>query len=349
MTMNRKTALKVLQDNFEMAAEANNRMPTPGCGRFVDALEFAIKYLDDFDEKSIDEAHAHIEDAITSKNPADLARETLEQAATALFVYRRDRYEYADPKPVICAVCHGIHWPMDATRETTQGCDCAAYVFTKYDRNFLLAAYGSERDSDLYEFVLPMPDEWKDQDPVCDNCIQRALRNGLLAKIPGDYPFGLVRYRDNTISEETAEPFEPPKLSPPGRAIAEARRYYSDYLRGLEKNIAEYRATAVSTQAWVTPEVDAETRRNADGQADHLHGHAVLAQTALDALDAREREVDFHHWCGDDEGLQRIREAHAVFKAIADSEQPGTVERHDAYLAMTALSELARVRKGSAT
>jgi hypothetical protein len=202
-------------------------------------------------------------------------------------------------------------------------------------------------DSTLFEFVRPMPDAWKDKDPVCDNCIRKAVREGLLAEIYGDYPWGLVRFPKGAdfMSKENAEEFEPPKALPAELAIADARRYYSDYLRGLEKNIAEYRATAKSTQALVTPEADAETRRRADGQADHLHGHAVLTQTALGALDAREREVDFHHWCGEDEGLSRIREAHEVLKAIADSEKPGTVEHWDAHLAMEALEKLAAQTK----
>jgi hypothetical protein len=341
MKMDRKTALSELREELQFAEQFGGTKT-----ELMQALRFAIKYLDDFDEEPFEQARGKIEAAIASKNSADLDEGTLEYALCAFGLYGRDRFEYASVHPVECAVCRSVHWPMGPISVAEkQGCDCAAYVFSKYDRNFVLAVYGSKRDSDLYEFVRAVPDAWKDADPVCDNCILKAVREGMLAKIPGDYPFGLVRYRDHFICEENAEPFEPPKLRPVEREVVEARRYYSDYLRGLEKNIAEYRATAASTQTWVTPEDDAETRRRADGLADHLHKHAVLTQTALDALDARERELAFRQWCGEDKGMERIADAHAVFKAIADSGKPGTVETWDAHLAMEALAELAKAMK----
>ena len=345
-TIDRKTALTTLQEMLRIAeasAYASTTDPNadPDWRRGADALRLAVDHLGDLGDEELEKAYLNLSAALTTKNTADLNEETVQAACNALFAYQRDRYESANVKPTRCAVCAGYHWPAMGSDIDRQGCDCAARSFSKYGRNFVCSHYGSEMDTMLFEFVRPIPDEWKDKDPVCDNCIRKAVREGLLAEIYGDYPWGLVRFpKGAVLSKETAEEFEPPKALPSELAIAEARRYYSDYLRGLEKNVAEYRATATSTELWVTPEDDARARRNADGHADHLHGHAVLTQTALDALDYYERAINFHHWCGEDEGLQRIGEAHAVFKAIADSEKPGLVERWDAHLAMEALEQL---------
>lgn len=327
-TIDRKTALERLQRQLgfaEESAHAGTDDPNadPDWRRVADALQFAVDYLGDLGDEELESAYLSLSAALTTKNTADLSEATVRVACNALFTHQRDRYEAANVKPTRCAVCAGYHWPAMGPDNDRRGCDCAARSFSKYGRNFVCSHYGSEMDTMLFEFVRPMPDKWKDKDPVCDNCIRKALREGLLAEIPGDYPWGLVRFpKGAVLSEANTEEFEPPKPLPAELAIADARGECSSELRGLSKAIAIFH------------------QQKNEGEARFLEHHRMRLNTLLAACDYYERNIDFLHWCGEDEGLQRIKEAHAVFKAIADSEQPGTVERWDAHLAMDALEEL---------
>ena len=320
MTMDRKTALKrlhlLLDCEMSDPEEAN-------------ALRFAIEYLGDLQDEELERAYLSLSTALTAKNTTDLTEETVRAACNALHAYYRDRYESANVKPTRCAVCAGYHWPAMGPDNDHQGCDCAARSFTKFGRNFVCSHYGSEMDTMLFEFVHPMPEKWKDADPVCDNCIRKALREGILVEIPGDYPFGLVRWPKGEVSTEAnTEEFEPPKALPAELAIAEIRRGFSERLAKTKESLAaarKYGLTPASSLAL-------------------LHGDATTFRTALDALDHYERNIDFLHWCGEDEGLRSIGEAHEAMKAFTEG-KTDAIERHHAHLAMSALSELAQARK----
>lgn len=95
---------------------------------------------------------------------------------------------------VRCKICDAPHRPAygDAKEGCTQGVDCDGQVSLVNGEWFLLCAYGSSLDGNLYRFRgAPFP-SWWGADPVCDRCILAAVERGELEQLRGDFPLGFT-------------------------------------------------------------------------------------------------------------------------------------------------------------
>lgn len=93
---------------------------------------------------------------------------------------------------VHCKICDAPHRAAfgDAEEGCTQGVDCDGQVDLLDGIWYLLCAYGSSLDGNLYRFVKPPEETWQNADPVCDACIRVAIDSGALVQVPGNFPLG---------------------------------------------------------------------------------------------------------------------------------------------------------------
>ena len=115
---------------------------------------------------------------------------------------------------VICVIYKNMYRNCCGTESTTQGGNCAASHVKRGQRHFLVCHYGSDFDTDCYEFVDGLEDSsiYIDADPICDSCIKKLIDDLILDKIPGEYPWGLYSFPDDIIDPDNAIPIEPPSV-----------------------------------------------------------------------------------------------------------------------------------------
>ena len=108
---------------------------------------------------------------------------------------------------VICQVCDARY--TEGVMGDTQAGNCASMYVRRGDRHFVVCCYGSDFDTDAYEIMVDV-EIWKDADPICDDCIRRAVAEGWLVQVLGEFPWGLVEWPSGVIGDG-----EPIEITPP--------------------------------------------------------------------------------------------------------------------------------------
>lgn len=116
----------------------------------------------------------------------------------------------ASKKRIVCSVCGKQH-RSTGSPSGTQGIDCAARYFEQGSRKFVLGRYGSDFDGNIYEFRGDVPGAWKNaKQPICDACLRLALSEGRLVQIPGEYPWGPYRWKNELLFDGNLIPIDLP-------------------------------------------------------------------------------------------------------------------------------------------
>lgn len=81
-----------------------------------------------------------------------------------------DKLEKEEDKPIKCNICDTRYPSIFPKEGIKQGFGCAAFVH----KNLICCQWGSEYDRYYYECLT----EFKDNDNICDNCIDKFLIDG---------------------------------------------------------------------------------------------------------------------------------------------------------------------------
>lgn len=80
-------------------------------------------------------------------------------------------------KTVICSHCQKAYQSIHDSDH--QGVYCSSDYFEKHGKRWIICSYGSEFDTDLYEVLYPTT-IFKKEDNICDSCIRRYIKDGVL-------------------------------------------------------------------------------------------------------------------------------------------------------------------------
>jgi hypothetical protein len=108
---------------------------------------------------------------------------------------------------VICRVCDACY--TEGVMGDAQANDCAAMYVRRGDRHFVVCCYGSDFDTEAFEILVDV-EIWQDADPICDDCIRRAVEEGWLVRVPGEYPWGLYVWPSGIIGKGAPVEITPP-------------------------------------------------------------------------------------------------------------------------------------------
>ena len=91
---------------------------------------------------------------------------------------------------VACVACHRRFQSVyQSTRTQGVGCDAKVWRLEGVWRWHLQGYYGSNRfDCVRFRWLREPIGIYRNADPLCDDCVQGLVDEGLLEKVPGDFP-----------------------------------------------------------------------------------------------------------------------------------------------------------------